>query len=398
MAILILNQFPGFYSDYYDFLSELNEDLYLFTNDEGSHKKELYKLVKSFNNFGNNTMVEIEALTLHKSVSFHTIIAFDEEDIIRAARLRERLGIEGQNVSSAIAFRDKVQMKSLVSNKGIPCPNFKKLDSVLDVFSFVETYRLPVIIKPIDGMASMGVTVIRTEDELNDFCHKQFSQGYMIEQFLDAQMYHIDGIFKDGEIYFSSSGKYTKSCLFHQDQEENMCYLIHPKDEMHVRLVEFSRSVLSTLPTPAVMSFHCEVFHTSNNEILLCEIGSRPPGARLTHCIKTSYGIDIIQETTRMMCNLKPRDNQNCFKKHSAVYLLPKKEGKLINLVEEIPFPWIEEYFPRVKVNSDLENAESSIDIIASIVFSGETQEELFSNFEILAKFFIETLIWDVKI
>ena len=102
-------------------------------------------------------LLEIEAIHLFEEHPYRAIIALDESDIIRAARLREYLGLKGQHLESAIAFRNKCVMKSIAQNHGIPCASFTPLRSVVDLYDFVKKQKLPVILKPIDEMGSIGV-------------------------------------------------------------------------------------------------------------------------------------------------------------------------------------------------------------------------------------------------
>src|SRR6478752_2094883 len=49
-----------------------------------------------------------------KKIPVTRLVAPDESDILRAARLRELLNLEGQSLRSALAFQDKLLMKELV--------------------------------------------------------------------------------------------------------------------------------------------------------------------------------------------------------------------------------------------------------------------------------------------
>ncbi|MFH8716321.1 hypothetical protein ACH4GC_34220, partial [Streptomyces zaomyceticus] len=64
--------------------------------------------------YHDSVLVEREALRLHAEFGFDEIIALSEFDLLRAARLRDLLGLRGQNEESAIAFRDKLVMKDLL--------------------------------------------------------------------------------------------------------------------------------------------------------------------------------------------------------------------------------------------------------------------------------------------
>ncbi|MGZ4113293.1 MAG: ATP-grasp domain-containing protein, partial [Tumebacillaceae bacterium] len=169
MAILILNRFRASMCKFSEWLAPLNEELYVFMPELGVADflaQGGYALVKGFDDYRNDGLVEIEALRLHRERPFRAVIALDEADVMRAARIRERLGLPGQHVESATAFRDKVVMKTLLAPH-VKCPAFARLTEPFDLHDFVETHGLPVVVKPDDGMGSMNTQVVRTQEQLD---------------------------------------------------------------------------------------------------------------------------------------------------------------------------------------------------------------------------------------
>ncbi len=84
-----------------------------------------YTKIESFPDFTTNPAIETRALELHKQYKFDAVISISEEDILRAARIRELLGVginsssngyhAQQSVASATRFRDKVIMKDTIA-------------------------------------------------------------------------------------------------------------------------------------------------------------------------------------------------------------------------------------------------------------------------------------------
>src|SRR5262249_40203697 len=52
------------------------------------------------------------------------IVGLDEFDVITAALAREHLQLPGMNSSCLRRFRDKLTMRNLAKESGIPCPEF----------------------------------------------------------------------------------------------------------------------------------------------------------------------------------------------------------------------------------------------------------------------------------
>src|SRR4051812_18721522 len=52
------------------------------------------------------------------------VVGLDEFDVLTAAMAREHLNLAGMSRSHALRFRDKLTMRSIAHNAGIPCPEF----------------------------------------------------------------------------------------------------------------------------------------------------------------------------------------------------------------------------------------------------------------------------------
>lgn len=107
--------------------------------------KSAYKHIEGFSGWDLNGLVEQRALELHREHKFTHVVALSEEDLIRAARLRQALGVRtGQQLESALRFRDKVLMKDAVAAKGLAVPTYAAVDCAMDLISFVQKHGFPV--------------------------------------------------------------------------------------------------------------------------------------------------------------------------------------------------------------------------------------------------------------
>ncbi|MDM5248467.1 hypothetical protein [Lysinibacillus sp. G4S2] len=134
MAVLILNKAPYYMYPYEKWLRE-GEQL-LLLNDEGTvqgYKDGNYAEIYSFSNYEKNGCIELTALELYEKYQFHSIVAAGEYDLLRAGKLRDLLGIQGQTWESALAYRDKVTMKNIASEHGIPVPEYKRIHTSFEL-------------------------------------------------------------------------------------------------------------------------------------------------------------------------------------------------------------------------------------------------------------------------
>lgn len=385
MSILILNRLgpnSKYMTNFTEWLSEYSEPIYMFTDVNFSNKFMGYSLVKGFNNYDSNGLVEVEAVKFGKGHSIKSIIALDERDLLRAARIRETLKIPGQTIKSAYAFRHKPTMKSYVKRAEILCPEYAVIASPIDLYEFILKNGFPIVVKPQDGFGSINTKVITTWKQVERLLEVNNLSNMMVETFVDGEMYHTDGLIMNGKVVFLSVGKYRNSLLKYQEGIGSLSELVSPKNKIFSRLDNFTKKVIESLPYPNNSSFHCEIFHTVNDELVFCEIASRTAGARIGECILQSYGVDLNAEWARLECGLSSFISENIhLKQLSASYLIPPKPGKLISMIDELPFPWVTEFQSRVKVGQVLRESKSSTDTLASVVFVGSSQTEINERF-----------------
>ncbi|MGB5759011.1 MAG: hypothetical protein WBM50_19005, partial [Acidimicrobiales bacterium] len=77
-----------------------------------------------------------------------------EPGVVLAAKLRTRLGLPGQSVEQAVAFRDKETMKQVLDRAGIRTPHHYRAGNRAEVWAAAERVGYPLVVKPIDGAGS----------------------------------------------------------------------------------------------------------------------------------------------------------------------------------------------------------------------------------------------------
>ncbi|MCC3769741.1 acetyl-CoA carboxylase biotin carboxylase subunit family protein, partial [Streptomyces sp. UNOC14_S4] len=102
---------------------------------------------EEFADYGRDDALEARAVCLGREHRVRRLVSLAERDVVRAARVRRLLGLPGQSVESALAFRDKYLMKTLVAEAGLRVPRFRKVDRAEDVLDFAAAVGGPVVVK-----------------------------------------------------------------------------------------------------------------------------------------------------------------------------------------------------------------------------------------------------------
>ncbi|WP_436889225.1 ATP-grasp domain-containing protein [Mammaliicoccus sciuri] len=375
MSILIINTLPKHKFKYHEWIHKYNEKFVLFTLEDRVVKRSTFDKVYEFNNFDNFNEILNEVIKVNKIDKIKKIFSFEESTIILTGKLRDYLQLRGQKEEEAIRFRDKSVMKEGVKNS-VKLAKYKKVSSITEINDYFKETEYPLVLKPLMGMTSHNTHII---DNVFDKTFK-YDHDFLVEQFIPySNMYHLNGIYYNNEIYFSQSFQYINSGLSYLDNKGFGSITIDPSSNIHKKLVLETDKVLKVLGRNQNIIFHCEWF-LSKNELIFCEIASRPPGGRIVNAIEHSFGINIIEEYMDLdILGYQNNDKLYNFKNYIAFYYIPPKIGRILK-------------YPNLKIRNNIldyklnisnkyyRNITKSGENYITIVVKGASFEETFSN------------------
>ena len=219
-----------------------------------------------------------------------------------------------------LIFTDKKIMKLKLIDKKINTANvtIQPYNTQPDL----DAINYPIIVKPLNGAASVGVKKITSSSEfklhmrkmhlLNNFILNK-KEEYLIEEFIEGMEYSVDTLWRNGKNIFSVvclKGKNDSN-----DFSDRM-YLVH--DDFKHNLIDFSIKVGSSLGILNGMT-HTEII--DRDDTLYCiESTCRPGGgAFLLECASRKHGVDYIDIYLRSLMKLdytfneKSIDNKKFF-------------------------------------------------------------------------------------
>ncbi len=402
MSILVLNSVPYWRSPYDKFLKELNEDLILLTAEkhkEGFSQKD-YIHIETFDDYDKNGSVDLRAVELYEKYRYRAVINCYEYDVLRAATIRDAFQLPGQGTRSALMYRDKLLMKEVAQKKGIPTPAFRELITPLDLIQFIKEHGYPVLIKPLQEGGSRKIASINNVHELRQLLSQGLPPMMMVESFVKGDIYHVDGIVINGNIEFVCTSKYLNA-LLHQYQIGTFTggYLLHPTNPLSKRMIELTKQLVQAFDTPPNTTFHAEWFHTPDDEIIFCEIASRPGGGRINETLIHTFGVDLFKTHVRSMVGLpqplpEPSEYMQV-KKLSGRVLILKKEGRFLSAPKEKPPSWVVHYELAAKPGDYVGSPKDCVDFIAGIVVEGSTEEEVQEKLYFISDWFYRSSQWE---
>lgn len=397
MKVLIINQFSPERVDYGKILEQVKGDFIFYTKQKHVEKfKGIFNDITGFENWDSNDNIYKTILDRSREEKIDYVVATHEFDLVKAGHLRDYLKLEGQSKESAVAFRDKYEMKKRLKGK-IGLPHFAKIKDVFDLHNFVSKYDYPFVLKPTDGAGSIGVQIVKNRDELAGILAEGIQGDFIAETFLEGDMYHIDGLYENGKLLLSVPSLYINGCLAFQ-KGEYLASVMSDNEEINNRMNNAVKEVLDTLPTPVhAIAFHAEFFLTPEEEIVFCEIASRVGGGMVSETLEFARGIDILSESIKAQCGM-PIIIKGTDRGLAGWTTIQPKKGNLIRMNAKLPYDWVKEcYVKESDIGKYFAGSNSSADSIASLVVAGSSKEEITKRFELVQAWFEENCEWELE-
>lgn len=228
------------------------------------------------------------------------LIALSEFTLEIAARVRQALNIPGDGPDEVAVYRDKARMKEILQAQGLPVPAFARCQSVEQALHFAGEIGFPLIVKPVDGAASMGVEKVENEADLRRLLATLDLSRYEIEAFMHGQTYHIDGFADvDGSVPFQVVSRYINSCLDFA-KAQPLGSVIVQASPLRKRIEAFSRQILRALNLRCT-AFHLEIFVEPDESLVFLEIGARVGGSEVPHLINKVFGVNLYEHWLRRL-------------------------------------------------------------------------------------------------
>lgn len=162
------------------------------------------------------------AQAIHKVDPIDHVVSFSETDQDKAPAIAGRLGLNAVHSSETIGnVYDKFRMRQVLAGAGIDQTRSDLVSDLDDVRSFAAEHGYPVILKPRTGTASLGVSLIRSPDELEAAFAWAFASDepwngeLIVEQFLDGPEFSVECFSEDGaHVVMAVTQKSTGSVHF----------------------------------------------------------------------------------------------------------------------------------------------------------------------------------------
>lgn len=242
---------------------------------------------------------------LARRENIERIVALDDFDVEKAARLREHLRVPGMGDTTARYFRDKLAMRIRAEEVGINVPPFVHILNYDKIKTYLNEIEPPYVLKPRMQAGAIGIKKIINEGELwqnlNVLGDKQ--SYFLLEKFIPGNIYHVDSIIVNKEIQFAVASQYGLPPMevAHQGRVFSSRTIKRgSKDEK--TLIDMNEMLLKSLGLVKGVS-HTEFIKDDKGKFYFLETSARVGGANLADLVFYATGINLWREWAKLELN-----------------------------------------------------------------------------------------------
>ncbi len=302
--------------------------------------------------------------------------------VVTAAFVAEVLGLPGIGVEVARMFTDKALMRATCAAAGLAQPAFRRVASIDEMEQAVVDFGLPVVVKPLDRMAGVGVRYVERPSDVPDvFAHAQASSPsdtLVVEQQLRGTECTVEGCVVDGEVFVLAV-----SDKEHFEAAPTVARRIRfpaaISEAAHGRLLDVHRQVVAALGMRHGLT-HAEYF-VDGNDAQLVEIAARGGGSEIfTHALPARTGVDLLTANLRFCLGEgferpKPEPHRPCV--HiEFLHLDPGTVRSVSGVDEARRSEGVISLFCDVRPGTDIPAIENDKHRKAHVIAVGETRDE----------------------
>lgn len=244
------------------------------------------------------------ARALHHEFNFATVLSMTEPGSVPAALLRTELDLPGHKLAVARALQDKLAMRAALSGQpGLVEVPAAAVGCVADVERFAQQHGYPIVIKPVDGTASVGVYAVdgpaAVADVLDQLADLRDAADRRYREFFRFDRYMAETMVMGPEFSvecFSFAGEHV---VLGVTEKLTTAGFVEAGHIFPARCDEATQKALSDAAVQALQAIGI-TDGASHTELKLSERGpavieshDRPGGDRIVDSVRLATGFDL---------------------------------------------------------------------------------------------------------
>ena len=244
----------------------------------------------------------------HHTWGFAAVLSLTDPGLTTAARINDLFGLGGTGQEVCDRFRDKLTMRRRLaeagSGSGVTVIGAEPLDGRASLEAFAERYGYPVIVKPTDAAASIGVHRVDGRDDVEDVlakvghlrdngsgaCGNLFDiDRFLMEEFVSGPEYSVEAFsFAGRHVVVAVTEKLTGEGHFAELGHTVPARLDATAEDEVVAATQRFLDLVGLTDGPS----HTEVRLGPRGPVVI-ESHNRVGGDRIDELVAAVYGVDL---------------------------------------------------------------------------------------------------------
>ena len=237
------------------------------------------------------------------------VVGLDEFDVTTAARAREHLQLGGMTSSHSLRFRDKLSMRNIACEAGIPCPDFTAVLNPQEIEAFLDRVPTPWIVKPRYEVSAFGIRKCETKEQvwqvLTDLDNRNnwrdHPSQFVLEKFIAGNVFHVDSIVDKGKVLACGVSKYgTPPFSVTHYGGVFTTSIVSYRSKERKELEKLNQQLLSAFKYERGVS-HAEFLQSEEDgKFYLLEVACRVGGAYIANVLEHACNFNLWREWARL--------------------------------------------------------------------------------------------------
>ena len=249
------------------------------------------------------------ASAIHQYHPFDAVVSFLEDFLITAALICEKLGIRGNPLRPVELTIDKIKMRQVMEQHGLPTVRFRRCHTLEDIRAVAQEISGPFILKPVNGSGSMRVALIESTNHIEDAWRWASSHNEVLiaEEYIEGREFSVEGLSHHGRhrILAVTEKETTGAPHFIETGHRQPASLPLAVAQRMEEVVVSFLDVIGQQEGPS----HTEI-RIRNGVPYIIESHTRYGGDRIWEMVYLTQGIHIQQTTVCQMLEISVPENR----------------------------------------------------------------------------------------
>jgi biotin carboxylase len=250
------------------------------------------------------------------------------------AAVAERLGLPGIGTDTAYVMTQKIAMRRVLADAGVPQPRFAAVRNIHEGYAALEHVGLPAVLKPADSGGQRGVFRLDSTDDLERHLHAALAESPTDEAIVEE---YVEALELNGLVVVRN-GESIPLTLSDRLRPPGIGFGV---GWIHVYPATIFGDQLEEAERVAVHAVHAlglengiafpQLLATDDGRVLVIEVAARIPGGQMADLARHATGVDLVEVALRQALGEDVPDElvQPAFKQPLAIRFLTAAPGPL---------------------------------------------------------------------